>query len=137
MARVTPEQATDKWVTRLSGAGQQIRDGVNNVQVAPGQRAAAAADLWVQRVTSSRDKWKARVGAVSLGQWQTAMIEVGIPRIASGAQAKRGKMQDFMASFLPWVDQGVAKVKAMPKGDINASIARSTAMIMHNAAFKR
>lgn len=137
MARVTPEQATAKWVQRLSGSSQQITDGVRGVQVAPGQRAAASADLWLQRVTQSRDKWARRVGSVSLGEWQDAMINVGIPRIASGAQAKQGKVQDFMSQFLPYVDQGVAKVKAMPKGDINASIARAVAMIQHNANFKR
>lgn len=137
MARVTPEQATAKWVQRLSAAGPQITDGVRNVQTAPGARAAASADLWLQRVTAARDKWKSRVASVTLADWQQSMIEVGIPRIATGAQAKQGKMQDFMGAFLPYVDQGVNKVKAMPKGDINASIARAVAMIQHNANFKR
>lgn len=137
MARVTAEQATAKWLTRLSGASQQITDGVNGVTVAPGAKAAAAKDLWANRVLAAKDKWATRVGSVTLPEWQNAMITVGIPRIATGAQAKQGKMQDFMAQFLPYLDQGVSKVSAMPKGDINASIARASAMIMHNAAFKR
>lgn len=137
MARVTAEQATAKWLARLSASGQQITDGVQGVQVAPGQKAAAAKDLWAQRVAASKDKWARNVGRVSLADWQNAMITVGIPRIASGAQAKQGKVQDFMAKFLPYLDQGVAKVNAMPKGDINASIARAVAMIQHNAAYGR
>lgn len=137
MARVTPEQATAKWVQRLGQSTQQITDGVNRVTVAPGSKAAAAKVLWAQRVAAAQDKWAARVGAVSLQSWQQSMINVGIPRVASGAQAKQGKVQDFMSQFLPHLDAGVAKVKSMPKGDINASIARAVAMIQHNASFKR
>lgn len=137
MARVTAEQATAKWVSRLSAASQQITDGVNGVQVSPGAKAAQAVDLWANRVMQSKPKWAARVGAVTLPEWQQAMITVGIPRIATGAQAKQGKVTEFMSQFLPYLDQGVAKVKAMPKGDINASIARAAAMIQHNAQFKR
>lgn len=137
MARVSAEQATAKWVSRLSGATQQIQDGVNGVTVAPGTKAAAAKELWVQRVMAAKDKWAQRVASVSLSDWQNAMINVGIPRVAQGAQAKQGKVQSFMSEFLPYLDSGVAKVKAMPKGDLSASIARATAMIQHNAAFKR
>lgn len=137
MARVTAEQATAKWVQRLSAAGQQITDGVNGVTVAPGVKAAASKELWAQRVAQAKDKWASQVGKVTLSEWQQAMITVGIPRIATGAQAKQGKMQAFMQGFLPYLDQGVAKVNAMPKGDINASIARAVAMIQHNAAYKR
>lgn len=137
MARVTAQQASDKWVQRLTAATQQITDGVNGVTVAPGVQAAKAKNLWLQRVTAAQDKWAQRVGSVSLPEWQQAMISVGIPRVAQGAQAKQGKMTDFMTQFLPYLDQGVAKVNSMPKGDINASIQRAAAMITHNAAFKR
>lgn len=137
MARVTAEQAATKWRDRLTQSGQQITDGVNGVTVAPGTKAAAAKDLWAQRVAASKDKWASRVASVSLNDWQKSMIEVGIPRIASGAAAKVGKVEDFMQQFLPHLDAGVAKVKAMPKGDLGASINRATAMIQHNAAFKR
>lgn len=137
MARVTAEQATAKWLSRLSGATQQITDGVNGVTVAPGSKAAAASQLWLQRVQAAQAKWARNVGAVTLEQWRAAMINVGIPRVAQGAQAKQQKVQAFFSQFLPYLDAGVAKVRAMPKGDINASIARATAMIQYNAAFKR
>lgn len=137
MARVTAEQATKKWVDRLSAATQQITDGVQGVTVAPGVKAAAAKELWAQRVAASKDKWAARVSAVSLPEWQNAMVTYGIPRVAQGAQAKQGKVQDFMQKFLPYLDQGVATVNNMPKGDINMSIARAAAMITWNSKFKR
>lgn len=137
MARVTAEQATKKWVERLSASGTQITDGVRGVTVAPGVKAAQSKDLWAQRVAAAKDKWASRVAAVSLPEWQDAMINVGIPRIATGAQAKQGKVQDFMSKFLPYLDQGVAVVNAMPKGDLGMSIARCAAMITHNSKFKR
>lgn len=137
MARVTADQAAQKWQQRMSTAGQQIQDGVQAVTVAPGAQAARAKDLWAQRVVAAKDKWASRVASVSLADWQQKMIEVGIPRVASGAAANVGKVQDFMSEFLPYLDQGVQKVNAMPKGDLGASINRAAAMIQHNAAFKR
>lgn len=137
MARVTAEQASTKWKDRLSAATQQITDGVNRVTVAPGQKAAAQADLWIRKVTDSKDKWKRRVGAVTLPEWQQAMTQKGIPRIAQGAAANQGKMTSFMTEFLPHLDRGVAIVDSMPKGSIEDSINRAATMIRHNADFKR
>lgn len=136
MARVTAQQAAEKWKARLSAAGQQITDGVNAVTVAPGTKAAQAADLWLQRVSAAKDKWKARVASVGLQEWQQSMID-NIPRIAQGAQAKAGKVEQFMTEFLPHLDAGVAKVNAMPKGGLQESINRAAAMITHNSTFKR
>lgn len=136
MARVTPDQAATKWQQRLAASSQQVTDGVNAVTVAPGAKAAQSADLWLQRVNASRDKWARNVAAVTLEEWRSKMITVGIPRIAQGASANQPKVQAFMAKFLPYLDQGVAQVKAMPKGTLADSIARATAMIQHNAAYK-
>lgn len=135
MARVTPQQASDKWVQRMQSANQQITDGVNAVTTAPGMRAAAQADYWLARVTASKAKFQANVGAVTLQQWQADMITKGVPRVASGAVANQPKVTAFMTKFLPYLDQGVAKVKAMPKNSLQDSIARATAMIQHNAAY--
>jgi hypothetical protein len=137
MARVTPEQAAAKWQSRLSGATQQITDGVNRVQRAPGAAAAANKAAWLARVTASADKWARNVSAVSLEDWKAKMTSVGIPRIAQGATANVGKVQNFQAAFLPYLDQGVARVKAMPNATLEDGIARATAMIRHNANFRR
>lgn len=137
MARVTPEQAAAKWQTRLSGATQQITDGVNRVNRAPGAAAAQNKAAWLARVTASADKWARNVSAVSLEDWKAKMTTVGIPRIAQGAQANVGKVQSFQAAFLPYLDQGVARVKAMPNATLEDGIARATAMIRHNANFRR
>lgn len=137
MARVTADQAAAKWQSRLSAATQEITNGVNGVTVAPGVAAAKQKALWLSRVQASQDKWAKRVSAVSLSDWQTKMVNVGIPRIAQGATANQPKVATFMAEFLPYMDRGVAKVKAMPKNGLEDSIARSATMIRHAAAFQR
>lgn len=135
--RTTAEQATSKWVQHLSAATQQITDGVQRVNRAPGQAAAAQSQRWFARLTAAQDKWRTNVGRVSLQDWQNSMVNVGIPRIAQGAQAKQGKFTNFMQAFLPYLQTGVAKVDAMPNVTLEDAINRSTAMIRHNAAFKR
>lgn len=135
--RATPEQATAKWVQNIGQATERITSGVQAVQTAPGQKAAAAHQKWLTRVQESADKWRQRVGSVSLQDWQNAMVNVGIPRIAQGAQAKQGKMQAFMTDFLPYLQNGVSKVEQMPSVSLEDNINRAVAMIRHNAQFKR
>lgn len=136
MGKLNAQDATSKWVSNLSNATATITRGVGNVTTAPGQSAAAAQALWLQRIQQSADKWKKNVSAVTLQDWQNAMTQYGIARIAQGAQAKQGKYTKFAESFFPYLQTGVDKVRAMPKGDINASIARANAMIMHNHSYK-
>lgn len=133
--RLDPTSATNKWVTNLGNATQAITDGVNSVTQAPGQAAAAKVQTWLARIQASAQKWATNVGAVSLGDWQQAMIKVGIPRIATGAQAKQGKYLAFAQKFYPWLQSGVNQVKAMPKVTLQDGIARAVAMINHNAKF--
>lgn len=135
--RATPASATQKWVTNIGQSTARITAGVQAVSVAPGQKAAAQSAKWLQKVTASQDKWRTRVASVSLTDWQNAMINVGIPRVAQGAQAKQQKMQDFMTSFLPYLQAGVARIDAMPSVTLEDSINRATAMIRYNAAYKR
>lgn len=135
--RATPADATAKWVQNIGQATQRIQTGVQSVTRSPGAAAAAQRGKWLARIQQSADKWASRVGAVSLQEWQQAMISVGIPRIAQGAQAKQHKMENFMTEFLPYLAQGVARIDAMPSTTLEDSINRAAAMIRHNANFRR
>jgi hypothetical protein len=137
MTRVSPQAGSDKWKTRLSAATQDITNGVNNVTQAPGLAAAAKRDKWLQGVNAAADKWKRNVAAVSLQQWQQMMTSVGVPRIAQGAQAKQSKYTDFASQFYPFLDQQVAKIKAMPDTQLEDRIQRAVAMMRANATFQR
>lgn len=135
--RTTPEQAQAKWVQRIGAATQAITDGVNRVQQAPGQKAAAKSQKWLQNTQAAADKWRRNVQAVSLQDWQRLMTDVGIPRIAQGAQAKQAKYGAFAAQFFAHLQAGVSKVEAMPDTTFEERIARSVAMMRHNHGFQR
>ena len=135
--RTTSADATEKWLANLSSSSPRMQAGAMRVQTAPGAAAAAAADKWLQKVTASKDKFKARVGSVSLQEWQNAYINVGIPRVAQGAQAKKHKVTAFLDQFLPYLANGLATIDKMPNVTVEDGIARASAMIRWNAKFKR
>lgn len=130
---MTPQQIADKWVTNLTAAGPSITAGVNAVTVSPGAQAAAAADYWLQRVTASKQKFITNVGKVTAQQWKDAMLNVGVPRIASGASANKQKMVDFMTKWLPYMQAGVNSLP--PRGDLAQNIQRAVAMMNYAANF--
>lgn len=134
---MTAEQVAAKWAQRLGASTDDITRGVQSVTEAPGAAAARQKTLWLSRITASADKWARRVSAVSLADWQSAMVQKGIPRIAEGASQAQPKVTAFMADFLPYVEQGAATVRAMPKGGVEQGIARAAAMIRHNAKYVR
>lgn len=139
MARLTPQEFSEKHARRLTAATQDIAAGVERVTESPGRAAAAKADKWaagVQKAISS-GKWQKRVGSVTLDQWKSKMQEVGISRIASGVEANKDKTERFAAEFLPHLDAGVAKVKRMSDNTLEGRIQRAVAMMQHNATFER
>lgn len=134
MTTQTPDQIAANWAQNLAGATTKITNGVNAVTVAPGAAAARQKSVWVQNTTSAADKWAQKVAAVPLSDWQSAMTQKGIPRIATGATAAQPKFSTFMTKFLPHLAAGRAALPA--RGTLDQNIARSAAMIRHNAAFK-
>lgn len=135
MGNLDPSAATAKWVTNLSNSTQAITAGVNAVTQAPGQAAAKQVQTWIAKLQASQQKWATNVSKVTLQEWQQAMVNIGIPRIAQGAQAKQSKYMSFATSFFPYLAQGQAKVKAMPKITLQDGINRAVTMIQHNAAY--
>lgn len=131
----TPDQIAQDWAAKLAASTDKIQRGVQSVTTAPGQAAARQKGAYVANVQSSADKWASRVSSVGLGEWQQAAISKGVPRIASGAQAAQPKMASFLTQFLPHVESGKASLPA--RGNLEQNIARATAMIRHNAGFKR
>jgi hypothetical protein len=134
MARNADQIAAD-WSQRLAASTQKITDGVNSVTVAPGQAAARQKTVWQQNTSAAVDRWAARTAAVSLPEWQQAMIEKGAPRIASGAAAAQPKFASFMTQLLPHIDQVKRGLPA--RGNLDQNIQRMTAFTRGMAAFKR
>lgn len=135
--RSTSAQAVEKWLSGISQAGPRMQAGAMAVTQAPGQAAAAAADKWLARVTASKDKFRSRVASVSLQDWQNSYVNVGIPRVSQGAQAKQGKFLAFFDQYLPYLQAGLQTIDKMPNVTLEDGIARASAMIRYNAKFKR
>lgn len=136
MTRVSPQEGTTKWVNRLSAAVPDVTAGIQKVTEAPGMKAAQKFNKWQQNTQAAAQKWKNNTAAVGLSQWQQAAI-AGTSRIASGAQQKQDKYTQFASSFYPYLDAGVAKVKAMPDTNPEDRIQRAVAMMRYNANYKR
>lgn len=134
MSNLTPDQIATNWAQNLAGSTSKITAGVNAVTVAPGQAAARQKDVWLQNTQAAQAKWASRVAAVPLSDWQNAMTNKGVPRIASGATAAQPKFASFMTKFLPHLAAGKAALP--PRGTLDQNVNRAVAMIRHNATFK-
>lgn len=117
------KNATDvamQWLRGMQNATQKITAGVDAVTEAPGKKAAAQKDKYLQGVQANVDKWAANTAAVSLAEWQKTMKDIGIPRVAQGAQAKTDRVEAFMQFFLPKVNAIQNQIKAMPSNTLEA-----------------
>lgn len=135
--RGTPEAARQKWVNRLSAATAEIQAGVDRVTQSPGAAAVNKRAKWRQNVQNSEEKWARNTGAVTVDEWKTSMKDVGVPRIAQGAQAKQAKYEKFAREFFPHLERGVAAIERMPDTSFEERVQRSVAMMRHNREFKR
>lgn len=130
-----PATVAKKWSTNLGASTAAIQSGVQAVTVAPGQAAARQKTLWLQQLQAKQDVWAANVAAVPLSEWQSMMVQKGIPRIATGATAAEGKFGTFMTKLLPFIDTQVRSLPA--RGTIDQNITRMTAFVRGMATFKK
>ena len=135
--KATPDSSAQRWAQGLAGAGSKVREGVSAVQQAPGARAAAAVDRYLQGVQQSADKFRSNVAAVSLGDWQDAMINRGIPNMGTAAQQKQSKYQSAIADLLPHIAEVSRRVQSMPKGTLQDSINRQIAFTQGMAGYRK
>lgn len=116
MAKTSPQDAVKKWSQNLSNARPAIEAGVRAVTVAPTQSAANKVDKYqagVQRAVES-GKYQRGLQAVTLQQWQQAMINKGVSRLQNGVKEGESKVLAFMTEFLPYAQRVSDTVRAMP-----------------------
>ena len=135
---LTAQQVAERWSQRGSNSGETVRAGVASVQENPAEKAAAAKDRWLAGVqrAAQNGKYEAKLRQVTLADWKNAMINKGIPNMQNGYTVAKAKFARFMEQWLPYVRQGAAQIRMMPKNNLDQSIARAVAMIRHNAAFR-
>lgn len=134
-----PTAVAQKWAQNLGASTASIRAGVAAVTTSPTQLAANAVALWQQRVNDPAvaARFTRSLNRVSLADWQNAMNQKGIPRIATGAQAAIPKFTTFLQAFLPFETNIATQVHNMPKATLDDRINRAVAQIRGNATFVR
>src|SRR5581483_3064764 len=137
MARISPQDAAAKWASRAAAAQGDYQTGVQSVQQSPGAAAAAKADKWLQNTQTAKDKFRARVGSVSLQDWQAATVQKGAPRYSQGVQAAQGKMAQFTAEFFPFLRPVTNRPPPMPDTTMEQRIARMVEQVRGTAQFRR
>lgn len=132
-----PNDIAKKWARNLGQSGESIRSGVMGVTESPTQKAAQRADAYMQGVQRAvtDGKWQAGLNRVSTEDWRRAMLDKGLPRIASGASNGTPKMEAFMGEFLPHLEEGRRNLPA--RGGLENNIQRMVQMVQHNASFRR
>ena len=130
-----PTVAAKKWANRLSQAASDgtIQAGIQATTVAPGQAAARQKQVWAQNTAASVDRWAANTAAVSLPEWQAAMTNKALPRMAQGATEAEPKMAQFLSKLAPVIAN--AKNSLPARGTFQQNLQRANAMAtaLHNA----
>lgn len=134
-------EAREKHATRLKNSVTEIERGVNSVQTAPGELAAAQSAKMKANLIASIDngKWSTNVAAVTLTEWKRAMIEKGVPNIANGIDNASSKMEDFYGKLFDHIDRTQTAIDAMPTTTASQSKAKMNANFdrMSNFSYQR
>jgi hypothetical protein len=135
----TPQQATRKWASRLKGATQEIREGVERVTESPMDKAADKADKYLEGVQNavSSGKFADRLRATPLSTWKDNTLNKGIGRIAAGVDAAEGKVETFFGELLPFQERLANQVDSMPDVTLDDSIQRMISWTRGMSEFRR
>jgi len=128
MAKVNAQEYAEKWNRRIKGSTEDIRRGIRNTTEAPGVKAAKQVQLMKANLMKALEdgSWERAVSRVTLQEWQEAMEEKGIPRLAAGVDAAMNKQVVMAEQLLADVDSVVAEVDKTPRGDLETNINRMT-----------
>lgn len=136
---MTPAQFAEKHNRRTKAAIEDLRAGVNAVTESPTAKAAAKADKMKARLVESIDngKWAAGLKRVTLDDWKSRMINLGIPRISTGLDANKDKVAAFAGELIPFIQTAQQQMASMPDTTLEDSIQRMSAWTRKMATFRR
>lgn len=139
MARYTPDEVAAKQAQRLKAALEDMRRGVERVQQAPTQLAAQQKEKLKARLLEAIDsgRWEKNTRAVTLSEWQQAMVNVGVNRVSAGIDQAYNKQVQFYSKLLPAIDAARSKIQGMPSVTLEDNINRMTTYIREMAKFKK
>jgi hypothetical protein len=119
------------WQAGGSTGGTKYREGINGVTEHPGQKAAAQAQLMLQKVTEAvtSGRWARNVSSYNFQNWKTTASGVGATNWANGFQKGLAKYSAAAQALAPRLNEMSAQIKSMPKGGAANAKARSAAAI--------
>ncbi len=126
--------AAARWAQNFGASGQKWASGVQGVSVAPGQLAARAKNLWAQNTAAAVDRFAANSAKVTREQWIEQTVSKGQGRLASGAQAAQGKVENVFTRLFPFIENVRNGLPA--RGDLEANITRSAQFARGMAKYK-
>lgn len=139
MAKLSPEEAHQKWVNRLTNAIPDVKKGIDRVTESPTEAAAKSVDKWFAGLQKARStgKYERGLRGVSLEEWKSKARDVGADRIGTGAVAAHDKQVNFYGKLFPYQDSLQRRVKAMPNTSLQDNIQRAVAWIQGMSEFDK
>jgi len=135
---ITPAQFVEKHNRRLKGALEDMRRGVEAVEVSPGKKAADKEAKMRAGIVRALDDgtWKRRVGALTLDEWKKSMLDKGLSRVSAGIDGASAKVTAFATQLLAAESALQTEVSKMPDLTLEDSISRMTAWVRGMAKFE-
>lgn len=139
--RGTAAETSERWQKRMKASIPDMQAGVERVQTAPGELAAAKADKMLQNLTKSvtDGRWGRAVAAVPLGEWKQKTKQKMGERVSGGVDAAMGKRQKFDSWMHETINGILPEIDSMPDLTIEDSINRMTTFVrkMSNKKYKQ
>ena len=124
-----PAAILAKWKRNAGNAVADMQAGVRAVTVSPTAKAAAAIPKFLAGVQDavSSGRMANALNAVSLPEWQAAMLDKGARNYATGVGAISPAAQRRMADQQAYADQVSQQIQAMPNSTEAEAEARAIA----------
>lgn len=137
--RLTATEFREKHAKRTKGAISDLKLGVQKVTEAPGKAAAAKVDKMRAKLLEKIDDgtWAERTAAVTLDEWQNAMLTKGAGRVSEGIDGAADKVEAFAEQLIAHENALLGDIADMPDLTLEDSISRARAWIEGMAKFKK
>jgi hypothetical protein len=139
MSKLTAVEFQEKHARRLKAASSDIRAGIEKVSVSPTSLAAKKIDKMRTNLLAKIDDGTVarRLNAVTLEEWKSKAVNIGVGRIAQGIDGAAAKVVSFAEKLLPAIDAAQSKVRAMPDLTLEDNINRMTTMVREMSKFRK
>lgn len=128
-----------KWKRNAGGSANDLKEGVRKVTVAPTAKAAAAVDKYQRGVNEavSSGRFVNALNAVSLTDWQAAMIDKGATNYTNGINNISARAQKAMADQQQYADQVKQEIATMPSATESDMEQRALAAIRKMREYRK